>query len=222
MIAQRPILFDHVGWRRMRERAATDFANVAFLKELACARLSERLEIVQRNFTDILDYGCHNGEMGQALPTKMKSRETSELCLSQCDISPTFVAKAAITNPFASHNFVLEDELLPLISQSYDGIVSALYLHWVNHLPQLLIQMRRCLRPDGLLLANFVGGRSLTELRTCLIAAESEICGGAQPRCIPMIDIKDAGALLQKAGFALPVIDSEILRIEYSDLFSLY
>lgn len=104
---------------------------------------------------------------------------------------------------------------------AYDLIYSLLELHWTNHLPLVLFQMRQALRPDGLLQAVLLGGDSLKELRFCLLQAESECCGGASPRVSPMLDIARAGDLLQQAGFNRPVIDVERITVRYADMFGL-
>ena len=103
----------------------------------------------------------------------------------------------------------------------FDLILSSQYFQWVNDLPGMLIQCRNKLKPDGLLLANFFGGRTLQELRACLTQAEIELSKGAYTRCIPMVDIKAAGGLLQRAGFALPVCDSDIIEVLYPSIFEL-
>lgn len=214
-----PSLFDQSRWAHNRDKAAGDFPNFAFMKILAATRLAERLDIVRREFDDILDYGCHSGQLGQALPKAIRTGKNMRFI--QSDVSSVFVKQAAMANPFAAASLVAEGEVLPIGQQSCDAILSALYLHWMNDLPGLLAQMRLALRPDGLLIANLLGGRSLHELRSCLSEAETEICGGMSPRCMPMADIKDMGGLLQRAGFALPVADAETLTITYSDMFSL-
>ena len=213
-----PQIFDPTVWRYNRTRAAGGYAESAFLKELASARLAERLEIVRRAFTDILDLGCHTGQMGAALPSRLRS---PSLVYIQTDSAPGFVARAAAANDFAKDSPVMTDELLPVQAASCDAVLSSLYLHWMNDLPGMLSQIRLALRSDGLFLANLLGGRSLNELRGCLAEAETEICGGISPRVMPMADIRDVGGLLQRAGFALPVADAELLTITYPDMFRL-
>lgn len=110
---------------------------------------------------------------------------------------------------------------LPLAPESIDLAVSLLSLHEVNDLPGLLIQIRRALKPDGLFLAAFPGAGTLSELRESLLAAETELYGGASPRVIPFTDVRDAGALLQRAGLALPVSDIETLTVRYDTMFDL-
>ena len=218
MVQIPPQIFDKLAWQHNRERAATCFAKTAFLKELACARLAERLELVRRNFTDILDIGCHGGQMGTALPPRFREQPIK---LTQTDPSATFIQQAKAANPSAQKSLIMLDDVLPVAPASCDAVLSALFLHWINDLPGMLTQMRLALRPDGLLLANLLGGRSLTELRGCLAEAETDICGGISPRCIPMADIRDLGSLLQRAGFALPVADAELVTITYPDMFRL-
>lgn len=118
---------------------------------------------------------------------------------------------------------VPDDESAPLAiaPASIDLAVSALALHWVNDLPGVLAQLRRALRPDGLLLAALLGGDTLTELRQAFAAAEAEIDGGVSPRVSPFADLRDIGALLQRAGFALPVTDVDRIVVRYDSAFAL-
>jgi len=111
-----------------------------------------------------------------------------------------------------------DEEALPFADGSLDLVVSALALQFVNDLPGTLIQIRRALRPDGLLLAALVGGDSLIELREAFAAAESEAEGGVSPRVAPFADLRDIGALLQRAGFALPVVDTDRLTVRYDSV----
>jgi SAM-dependent methyltransferase len=114
-----------------------------------------------------------------------------------------------------------DEEFLPFAEASLDLVLSSLSLHWVNDLPGALLQARRALRPDGLFLAAMLGGETLKELRQAMLAAEAEVSGGASPRVSPFADVADAGALLQRAGFALPVVDSDRLTFSYADPFAL-
>ena len=97
-----------------------------------------------------------------------------------------------------------------------------LALQWTNDLPGALVQIRGALRPDGLFLAALIGGQTLTELREVLSAAESEIRGGASPRVMPTADVSDLGALLQRAGFALPVVDRDLVTVRYTTALDLF
>ena len=116
---------------------------------------------------------------------------------------------------------MIDEEALPFADGSLDLVVSALALQFVNDLPGTLIQIRRALKADGLLLAALIGGDSLTELRQAFAAAESEIEGGVSPRVAPFADVRELGALLQRAGFALPVVDSDRLTVRYNSVFAL-
>ena len=128
-----PQIFNSTIWQQNRDRAArTGFAQAAFLKELACTRLAERLELVKRDFTDILDLGCHSGQMGAALPSRFHQQP---LHLTQTDTSALFVQQAASANPFAQASLVMTDELLPVEQASCDAVLSSLYLHWMNVCP---------------------------------------------------------------------------------------
>ncbi len=114
-----------------------------------------------------------------------------------------------------------DDERLPLAPQSLDLVLSALALHFANDLPGVMAQIRRALRPDGLFLAALLGGDTLTELRQAFAAAEVELEGGLSPRVLPFADLRDLGALLQRAGFALPVADVDRVVVRYDDAFAL-
>ena len=117
---------------------------------------------------------------------------------------------------------VSDEEWVPFGPGSFDAVVSLLALHWVNDLPGTLIQMRRCLQEDGLFLASLFGGATLQELRACLLDAETQLKGGVTPRVSPFVDMRDAGNLLVRAGFALPVADSDTIVQDYEDLPTLF
>ncbi len=116
---------------------------------------------------------------------------------------------------------IADEEFFPFAPQSLDLVTSNLGLHATNDLPGTLIQIRRALKPDGLFLAALFGGETLHELRAALTAAETEMRGGLSPRIFPFADKPQMGALLQRAQFALPVVDSEILTVTYTDMFAL-
>jgi len=114
-----------------------------------------------------------------------------------------------------------DEETLPFADGSFDLVLSALSLHWVNDLPGALIQINRALKPDGLFLAAMLGGGSLEELRQALLTAELQVEGGGSPRVSPFADVPDAGRLLQRAGFALPVVDVDRIDVSYPDAIAL-
>ena len=117
---------------------------------------------------------------------------------------------------------VADEEYLPIENSCLDLIVSSCGLHWANDLPGVLIQSRQALKPDGLLLVNFFGGNTLTELRRSLLQAEMEVEGALDPRVSPFADIRDAGALLQRANLALPVADTETITVSYDSPMKLF
>lgn len=119
-------------------------------------------------------------------------------------------------------DIVIDDGALPFAEASLDLVTSALALHWAEDLPGTLLQIRRALKPDGLFQAAVAGGDTLTELRQAFAEAEAETAGGMSPRVIPFANVRDLGALLQRAGFALPVVDAEKFTIRYGDVFGLF
>ena len=135
--------------------------------------------------------------------------------LAENDTIATLIAAepAAAALDGAYPRVAADEEALPFADGSLDLVVSALALQWVNDLPGALIQIRRALKPDGLLLAAMLGGDSLMELREAFASAESEMEGGLSPRVAPFADLRELGALMQRAGFALPVVDSDRLTV---------
>lgn len=206
-------VFDRDLLRRRRSRAACgDYAAHDFLFKEGAARLADRLLDVSREFPLALDLGCHQGELGEALAGNARIGQ-----LLQAEVSPRMAAHAGRHLPTA----VADEEWLPFAEKSLDLVLSNLNLHWVNDLPGTLIQINRILRPDGLFLAGLLGGETLTELRQSLMEAEIEVLGGASPRVSPFADLRDMGALMQRAGFALPVVDSDLVTVTYDNMFKL-
>ncbi|MFL2782389.1 MAG: methyltransferase domain-containing protein [Rhodospirillales bacterium] len=187
-----------------RDRAAKKFEEYDFLFKEVAGRLIDNLNDVRGNFKVGLDIGCHTGQILSCLQGTDKI-ET----LFQFDLSEKFIA-------FSKKNaFIGDEEFLPIKNNSIDVVLSNLSLHWVNDLPGTLIQIKRVLKKDQLFLASLFGGNTLFELRDALITAEIDILGGASPRVSPFIDMENAGTLLQRAGFSLPVVDIDSLTIEY-------
>ena len=181
-----------------------------FLFREVTERLLDRLDDTTRRFPAALDLGCHAGELGRAL----NGRGGIDL-LVQADLSPAMARRAGRLT------VTVDEEALPFAEASFDVILSNLSLHWVNDLPGALLQARRALKPDGLFLAAMLGGETLRELRASLLEAELEVEGGAAPRISPFADLRDAGGLLQRAGFALPVIDRDDITVTYPDALAL-
>jgi SAM-dependent methyltransferase len=208
-MANSPTIFDR---KLIRVRARRAFARDAatFLLERVAADLADRLETVLRTFPLAADVGTPADAVRRALA----GRSGIE----------TMVAVAAGDEGFGADDtlkIVADEEFLPLAPAAFDLAVSALALQGVNDLPGTLIQIRRALKPDGLFLAALLGGDTLTELRESFFAAEAEIEGGASPRVAPFLEVREAGALLQRAGFALPVVDVERVTVRYASPFAL-
>lgn len=199
-------VFDRRVVRAHRDRAAAAPDDAGFLWREAGERLADRLLDIRRSFSLALDLGCHRGELG-ALLAGRGGIET----LVQCDLSPRMAARAA------GVSLAADEEWLPFRPGAFDLVLSLLSLHWVNDLPGALIQIRAALRPDGLLLAAMLGGETLKELRSALYEAEIAMTGGVSPRCSPLADVRDAGNLLQRAGFALATVDTETIVVSYPD-----
>lgn len=187
-----PQIFDRKALSRTRARAAKTNGDMFLVRE-AVEGLADRLSAVNRNFT----------------------RGAS---IDGVDVSATPLAHYAGA---WSHVALEEDEALGLSADTYDLAISVLGLHTINDLPGVLAQVRRALKPDGLFLAALFGGSTLHELRDSLAFAESEIRGGASPRVAPFADVRDLGALLQRAGFALPVADVERTVARYASFATL-
>lgn len=203
-------VFDRRLVRQRRDRAAADFARHDFLVREVAERLADRLSDVKRTFPTVLDVGCHTGQLADAL------RHRSDIgTLVQSDLSPAMAARTPGLSVAA------DEEMLPFGAGRFDLVTSCLSLHWVNDLPGALAQIRHALKPDGLFLAAILGGDSLSELRQSLLQAELDATGGASPRISPMAELRDAGGLLQRAGFALPVVDGDVLTVTYPDAVAL-
>ena len=203
-------VFDRRAVRAHRDRAAARLGAHDFLFREAAERLADRLLDCKRAFPAALDLGCHGGVLARVLGGR-GGIET----LVQADLSPFMAARAT------GLRLAADEEALPFAAASFDLVMSVLSLHWVNDLPGALLQIRRCLKPDGLFLASLFGGETLRELRDALLQAEAEIEAGASPRVAPFVDLRDGGALLQRAGFALPVADAERIAVTYPDALAL-
>src|ERR1700722_13635704 len=203
-----PLIFDRALIRARRRRAAS-IGPATFLLDRVADDLADRLAVVLRRFDLALDLGSP----GDAVRTALARLGSIGSIVSADTVS---AAKAA-TAPCV----VADEEALPFRDAAFDLVVAALSLQFVNDLPGTLVQIRRVLKPDGLFLAALIGGDTLTELRQSFAAAESEIEGGVSPRVAPFADLRDLGALLQRAGFALPVTDVDRVTVRYDNVFAL-
>lgn len=216
-------VFDRQLARQRRQRAASKFDQFDFLLTRIVDEWRERLLDLKRDFPRVWDTSAHLGHFAVALSAdpRFQAHPIGSEIFVQSDLSLRFAQAARKVAP-GFPTVVADEEWVPFREASFDLITSALTLHHVNDLPGALIQIRRALKPDGLFLAAFFGGETLTELRSILLQAESEIRGGVSPRIAPFVDIRDLGSLLQRAGFALPVIDTDTLTVDYADLMSLF
>jgi SAM-dependent methyltransferase len=189
-----PTIFDR-NLLRLRRRRARMLGPATFLVDRVAAELGERLAVVLRQFERAADLGTPTDALRRVLAESGKVGTTADV--------------------------VADEEALPFAAGSLDLVVSALALQFVNDLPGTLIQIRRALKPDGLLLAALISGDSLAELRQAFAQAESEVEGGVSPRVAPFADLRDLGVLLQRAGFALPVVDSDRLTVRYKTVLDL-
>jgi len=188
-----PVLFDRA-LLRLRQDRARRLGPATFLLDRVAEDLKERLHAVLRDFTDVADIGTPGEAVRRSLSGRFKS---------------------------VAHIELPENEALPLEPGSLELAVSALAFQFVNDLPGVLAQLRRALKPDGLLLAAMIGGDTLNELRQSFAAAEAECEGGVSPRVAPSVDLRDLGSLLQRAGFALPVTDVDRVVVRYDSAFAL-
>lgn len=212
--------FDRAAHRTHRCRAARCLGDHDFLLREVAARLVDRLDDVKRDFATVLDLGCHGGEIGQLIAGR-RGHST----LVQCDLSPAMAARARNAtqnaNGASAHVLAADEERIPFADATFDLVLSNLSLHWVNDLPGTLVQIRRILKPDGLFLGAMLGGETLHELRGALMEAELACEGGASPRISPFAGVRDAGDLLQRAGFALPVADCDTITVTYESALAL-
>lgn len=204
-------VFDRRLLAARRRRAAANFAAHDFLLRRTCEELADRLAAVNRNFPLALDLGAHQG----ALASAPLSAEKIGIIVS-ADLSLAMLDKASGLRVAA------DEEALPFRDASFDLVTSLLSLHWVNDLPGALIQIRRTLVPDGLFIGSFFGGDTLIELRQALAQAEIECEGGLSPRISPFGELRDMAGLLQRAGFALPVADTDRVTVRYRSIWKLF
>jgi len=194
--------------RQRRNRAANNLHDYDFLLQRAVDDLLDRVESIRRDFPRTLVLGG-GGAVGRALPDR-----------------PGAAAKIGqlVETDFADRlapDICVDEEVLPFADESFDLVLSPLTLHWVNDLPGALIQINRALKSDGFFACAVIGGASLKELRQSLMAAETELYGGAAARVSPFADTVDMAGLLQRAGFAMPVTDVDRVTVRYGQAFAL-
>jgi SAM-dependent methyltransferase len=180
-----------------------------FLLDRFCQDLEERLSLVQRSFVSALVLGAQGASIG----TLLQRRGLTTIVEAETVLD--------LLDPQSDLRVQADEEALPFAESSFDLVVAPLTLQFINDLPGTLLQIRCCLKPDGLFLGAMFGGATLHELRQVWLEAEAQVYGGASPRVAPFADVRDLGGLLQRAGFALPVVDSDSFRVRYPSALSL-
>jgi SAM-dependent methyltransferase len=201
------LVFDRAAVRLHRDRAARTVQHVADVLGDAAERLLDRLDDTNRRFSDALDVG------GRGIVAPLLRQRG--LRVVSCDLSAAMAARSGGAAVAA------DEEFLPFAAGSFDLIIASLSLHWVNDLPGTLLQLRRTLRPGGLLLASLPALGTLAELRSALTAAEDEVSNRVSPRVSPFPELRDCAHLLQRAGYVLPVADVEDITLLYANPFAL-
>ncbi len=203
-------IFDREVLCMQRERYAGEAEKYDFLLRRVAEDIVDRLQAVTRNFPLALEVGAHHGVVGQQLLGHKIIRDL--VSIDDC---------APLLKQCSGTKVLGNLEVLPFKNETFDLVFSAMSLQFINDLPGLLLQVRKALKPDGLFVGVMPGGRTLFELREAFSIAEEEIEGGVSPRVAPFVDVRDGGALLQRAGFSLPVSDVDLVEISYETPFHL-
>lgn len=207
-MSERPLIFDHSVLRLQRRRA---LGQVSFLMQRVADDLGDRLATVLRHFACAVDLGTPGDAVLDVLAA---SGKTDSIVAADALVTRKLMKSGVL-------GVAADEEALPFRDASFDLVVSALAFQFINDLPGLFVQIRRVLKPDGLFLAALAGGETLIELRQSFAEAETAIENGVSPRVIPLLDVREAGALLQRAGFALPVTDVDRLIVRYDSPIAL-
>ena len=196
-----------------RNRVSKNWFKNAYIKYEASKRLNERIIELDKNFEMVLDLGSHSGELSKILNNNSKIKK-----IIQSELSIKLAKNAKKIN---SSIINCDEENLPFKPNVFNAVISSMSLHWVNNFNNLLKNIKNILKSDGLILANFLGGETLNELKKVLISAETEILGGTSLRVSPFVDIKSVGSLLQSAGFNMPVVDSDKIIVTHKSIINL-
>lgn len=193
--------------KRRRRAEKSDGKTADFLLKYVNQEMDERLSVIERKFTTAIQLHGFTNDLAQRIQRRDQADEFQIIDWHKQNTDKTTLLSSL--------------EQLPDISPKADLIVSPLALHLTNDTPGVFIQINKALAPDGLFSGAVLGAGTLRELRESLLVAETELYGGVSARVMPFADIRDFGGLLQRAGFTLPVIDSENLTVRYEDLFAL-
>jgi SAM-dependent methyltransferase len=207
---QTPCLFDQSLLRTRLKRALKKGA-ADFLLERVADDFELRLQALARSFDTVADIGT----LGSHAALKLLASRRFKQIIRQAPLTE-------MLGTGAWQKILGDTSLVPFAPQSLDAVVSLLAFQWVDDLPGLLIQIKRALKADGLFMACLLGGQTLHELRDSFARAEIECEGGLSPRVSPFVDLRDIGALMQRAGFALPVVDTETITVRYQTPLALF
>ncbi len=200
-----------------RNRASTKYKEYNYLFNEINYRLFDRLKFIKRQFVNTLEIGS---KTGNTINLFNKKKDIKKIFISDISNEMLLMAKKIKTNK--QKIFLnLDEENLPFKNKQFNLVFSNLYLHWSNDLFKVLNEIYRVLKPDGLFLCSIFGSNTLNELKYSLCNAEDKISKSTSPRVSPFIRLQDAGTLLQKVGFQLPVVDRDNIKIFYDDIFSL-
>lgn len=202
-MSQDILIFDRNLLLQRRSNASLNKAD--FLIKHSLKDIQERLNEINRSFPSILNLGCRSPYLSDEL---LRRNGTQNV------IETNFSCKNSNNNNI---KVIADEENLSFDNNQFDLIISLLNLHNINDLPGCLTQLRNILKPNGIIIASMLGEKTLPELRTTLIKTELEHCNGVSPRMMPCIELKQLGALLQRVGFNMPVIDKDHIEIHYSN-----
>jgi NADH dehydrogenase [ubiquinone] 1 alpha subcomplex assembly factor 5 len=195
-------IFDRNLLLQRRSKSSNTLTKSDFLIKRSFDDIAERLDHMSRDFSDVLNLGCRKSYGSNELRKRYNNLIEADLSMDMFGDSEGF-------------KVVVDEETLPFASNSFDLIISVLNLHSVNDLPGTFIQIKEMLKPNGVFIASIFGERNLLELREVLMETELEIFGGVSPRVMPVIELKQLGMLLQRAGFNMPVVDNDLVEVHY-------
>ncbi len=205
------VLFDRDLLRQNRARTAQNFAQHNFLHHEIANRIKENVEMLNRKFESILEIGARDTYLSELF---LEGPADSSEAAGLGDLTPRL-------HKGIFYEFFDDEEILPQEPEAFDLILSNLNFHYINQIPQFLLQVKNLLKPNGIFIASFFGEENLSQLVHVMHETETEIYGGISPRTPPTIDVKTAAALLQKAGFQNPISDFEKIEVNYSDPLNL-
>lgn len=208
-MARAPLFDEHLIAGNRRKASLARVPGADFLLGVVADEMCERLSAIQRTFPVVAELHGYNGLVLERVAAAAGAQHRIRV-----EADPALLEGAEEAH-------VASLETVPLAAASVDLVLSPLSLHLTNDTPGVFVQIARVLQPDGLFLGAMPGAGTLRELREALLSAESEILGSASARIVPFADVRDAGALLQRAGFALPVTDIESYTVRYDDMFAL-